>query len=236
MQKFIYTGPSWAELSYELLINFTIWPNYTNLALEWNLNCYNVAKRANSNYNCIDSVKALNKDTPVVWLLCEPLIHIYYQTTYKIKDYLTAKDHLSYRQEELQQQLVAMNDLGLPIGIIGSHSDIRQSDIAGFKNLSIIHPSWQNFLANEAGIQPNEYNWGYDVAHLMLFKNKNIQPSDQLIMDTYDGLEFWHELQNKKVFFDVHPNKLGTIKFAKHIKQQVVDFINQPRPNQSSHV
>jgi hypothetical protein len=232
MQKFIYTGPSWAELSFEPLFQFTRWPNYTNLALEWELNCYNVSRCANSNYKCIDSVRALNKDAPVVWVLCEPLIHILLKDTSRIKDYLTAKDHVAYRQEELQQQLTAMNDLGLPIGIIGSHSDIRQADIEGFKNLSIIYPSWQNFLAEEVGVQPNVYNWGYEVAHVMIYRNKDIRPSDQLIMDICDGEEFWDKLEKGKVFFNSHPNKLGTIKFAKHIKQQVVDFILR-RPIQS---
>jgi hypothetical protein len=234
MQNFIYTGPSWAELSFEPIFNFSVWPNYTNLALEWKLNCYNVAKCANSNYNCVDSVKLLNKDLPVIWLMCEPLIHTLFQNPSTIKDYLTAKDHLSFRQEELHRQLTAMNDLGLPIGIIGAHTDIRQSDIAGFKNLSIIHPSWQNFLADKIEVRPNEYNWGYDVAHLMLFRHPNIQPSDQLIMDIYDGLEFWLELQNKKVFHIVHPNRFGNILFAAHIKQQVVNFIDLCLPNIAS--
>lgn len=225
MQKFIYTGPSWGELSYEPIINFNVWPNYTNLALEWNLNSYNVAKRANSNYKCIESVKLLNKDLPVVWVMCEPLVHLLVENSPLITEYLTTKDHLAFRQELLVAELTAMNDIGLPIGIVGAHSDIRQKDIEGFKNLSIIHASWQNFLAADVSVTPNEYNWGYEVAHIMMSRYPDIRPSDQLIMDTYDGLEFWQEMQNKKVFFHVHPNKLANVKFAKHTKQRVVDFI-----------
>lgn len=233
MQKFIYTGPSWGELSFEPIFHFSHWPNYTNLALEWKLNSYNIAKRANSNYKCIESVKLLNKDLPIVWVMCEPLIHILFESIPLTIDYLKAKDHLKFRQELLQQQLCAMNDLELPIGIIGAHSDIRQSDIQGFKNLSIIHPSWQNFLADSVGVKTNEYNWGYEVAHLMISKYKDTQPGDQLILDTYDGLEFWQELQNRKVFFHSHPNRQGNIIFAKHIKQQVENFINLPCPVKS---
>ena len=223
MEKFLYTGPSWGELSYEPMEGFDVYPNYTNLALEWNIPCYNVAKRANNNYQCIDSVKSLNKDLPVVWVMCEPLVAILHDTPAQ-HEYLQCKDHLAFRQELLQQQLRAINELGLPIGIIGAHSDIRQRDIACFGNLSIVHPSWQNFLATSVNVQTRNYNWGYEIAHVMFRVFQDIRPTDQLVMDMYDGLDFWKKLEKEKVFCDVHPNKQGNIKFAEHIKQSVINF------------
>ena len=224
MEKFIYTGPSWGELSYEPMEGFDVYPNYTNLALEWNIPCYNVAKRANNNYQCIDSVRALNKDLPVVWIMCEPLVSILHNATAQ-HEYLQAKNHLAFRQDLLQQQLTAMNDIGLPIGIIGAHSDIRQSDIDNFSNLSIIHPSWQNFLASQASVESRNYNWGYEIAHVMFRVFLDVKPTDQLVMDMYDGLEFWCQLEKEKVFCDVHPNRIANIKFAEHIKEQVIKFV-----------
>lgn len=231
MEKFIYTGPSWGELSYEPMQDFDVWPNYTNLALEWDIPCYNVAKRANNNYQCIDSVRALNKDLPVVWIMCEPLVAILNDGP-RQHEYLQSKDHLAFRQELLQQQLCAMNDLGLPIGIVGAHSDIRHSDITGFNNLSIIHPSWQNFLARQTTVPSRNYNWGYEIAHVMFRVFPEVKPSDQLVMDMYDGLDFWRLLEKEKMFYVAHPNKSGTIQFAEHIKQQIVDFILH-HPNQT---
>jgi hypothetical protein len=226
MEKFIYTGPSWGELSYEPMENNDVWPNYTNLALEWDIPCYNLAKRANNNYQCIDSIQALNKDLPVVWVLCEPLVAILHNGPLQ-HEYLQSKDHLAFRQELLQQQLTAMNDLGLSIGIVGAHSDIRQSDIDNFSNLSIIHPSWQNFLANQVGVQSRDYNWGYEIAHVMFRVFPEVKPTDQLVMDMYEGLDFWERLEKEKVFCDVHPNKLGNIKFAKYIKEKVIKFVSR---------
>lgn len=230
MEKFIYTGPSWGELSYEPMQDFDVWPNYTSLALEWNIPCHNIAKRANNNYQCIDSVKALNKDLPVVWVMCEPLVAILHNVPAQ-HEYLQCNDHLSFRQDLLQQQLSAMNNIGLPIGIVGAHSDIRQQDVDNFSNLSIIHPSWQNFLASTASVESRNYNWGYEIAHVMFRVFPEVKPTDQLVMDMYDGLDFWKKLEREKVFCDVHPNKLGNIQFAEHIKQRVADFILR-RPSQ----
>jgi hypothetical protein len=135
VKTFVYTGPSWGELSYEPQVDFDVWPNYTNLALEWNLPCENTARRANSNFNCIDSVR--QHDGPVVWVMCEPLVAILHNMPLQ-RQYLQVQDHLSFRQALLMQQLDAMNRLGRPIGIVGAHSDIRSSDIEGFDNLTII--------------------------------------------------------------------------------------------------
>ena len=224
MEKFIYTGPSWGELSYEPMQDFDVWPNYTNLAVEWNIPCYNVARRANNNYQCIDSVKSLNKDLPVVWIMCEPLVAILHNVPAQ-HEYLQSTNHLAFRQNLLHEQLSAMNDLGLPIGIVGAHSDIRQEDIYNFSNLSIIHPSWQNFLASQVGVESRDYNWGYEIAHVMFRVFPEVKPNDQLVMDMFDGLDFWKQLEKERVFCDVHPNKQGNIKFAEFIKQQVTDFI-----------
>lgn len=226
MEKFIYTGPSWGELSYEYMEDFDVWPNYTNLALEWNIPCYNVARRANNNYQCIDSVQELNKDLPVVWVMCEPLVAILHNVPLQ-HEYLQSKNHLAFRQDLLHDQLSAMNNIGVPIGIIGAHSDIRHEDITNFGNLSIIHPSWQNFLAKQVGVESRDYNWGYEIAHVMFRVFPEVKPNDQLVMDMFDGLDFWKQLEKEKVFCDVHPNKQGNIKFAELIKQSVADFITK---------
>ena len=224
MEQFIYTGPSWGELSYEPMQDFDVYPNYTNLALEWNIPCYNVAKRANNNYQCIDSVRSLNKDLPVIWIMCEPLVAILHNVPAQ-HEYLQSNNHLAVRQDLLHEQLRAMNDLGLSIGIVGAHSDIRQQDINNFSNLSIIHPSWQNFLADKVNVQSRNYNWGYEIAHVMFRVFPEIKPNDRLVMDMYDGLDFWQQLEKENVFCDVHPNKQGNIQFAELIKQRVIDFI-----------
>lgn len=224
MKAFVYTGPSWGELSYEPREDFDQWPNYTNLALEWNLPCENTARRANSNLDCIDSVRRY--DGPVVWIMCEPLVAILHNIPLQ-RQYLQVDDHLSFRQALLIQQLDAMNHLGRHIGIVGAHSDIRTSDIRGFDNLSIIDSSWQNFLADLTNIKDRSYNWGYEIAHVIMQVNKDISPSTKLINDVYEGLDFWKSLEKQKVFCDVHPNRAGTEEFARHTKDRLVKFLNE---------
>jgi hypothetical protein len=222
VKTFVYTGPSWGELSYEPTQDFDVWPNYTNLALEWNLHCENTARRANSNFNCIDSVRQY--DGPVVWIMCEPLVAILHNMPLQ-RQYLQADDHLSFRQALLIQQLDAMNRMGRKIGIVGAHSDIRPSDIEGFANLEIVDTSWQNFLARLTGTKERSYNWGYEIAHVILSVNKDVTPSAKLVNDVYEGLEFWKELESKKVFCDVHPNRKGNEEFARHTKDKLISFL-----------
>jgi len=156
--------------------------------------------------------------------MCDPLVAILHNVPAQ-HEYLQSNNHLAVRQDLLHEQLRAMNDLGLSIGIVGAHSDIRQQDINNFSNLSIIHPSWQNFLADKVNVQSRNYNWGYEIAHVMFRVFPEIKPNDRLVMDMYDGLDFWQQLEKENVFCDVHPNKQGNIQFAELIKQRVIDFI-----------
>jgi hypothetical protein len=225
MKKCVYTGPSWAELSYEPREDFDRWPNYTNLALEWNLNCENTSRRAYNNFDCIDQVRKY--DGAVVWVFCEPLVAILHNMPLQ-RQYLRVKDHLSFRHALLMQQLDAMNRMGRPIGIIGAHSDIRKEDLEGFSNLEILDSSWQNFLAQHVDkyFQPH-YNWGYEIAHVIMQVNKDIEPSEQLVNDVFEGFEFWKYLERRGVFCDVHPNRLGNELYAKHTQDIVKKFIER---------
>jgi len=251
MSQFIYTGPSWAELSYDKIPNWRTydpslprWINWpyphdweaisTNLAKQWDISYIDVAQRGASNSSRTSEVQKhiSGNNYPIIWVLCEPLVHTLTDNTAPLslslrKEYLTVSDHFLIRRVLKRQQLAAMNNLNRRIGIIGAHSDITDQDVSEFKNLTIIDHSWQNFLANLAGVKPREYNFGYEVAQRIIHGHQDLTPNAKLVNDVYEGLEFWKTLEDKGVFCDVHPNRYGTEEYAKYTKDRVVKFINE---------
>jgi len=230
MKKFIYTGPSWAELSYDNIPDWDV--NNTNLAKEWGMPYIDYAARGHSNSSRASLIQNDKNNYPIIWIMCEPLVgHLHDPTSPLSKslqtEYLITSNHSAVRQTINLMQLDAMNRLNRPIGIVGAHSDIIESDIKYFKNLTIIESSWQNFLADIAGIARQPYNFGYEISHRMIHGNQNLIPSNKLIDDVYNGLEFWKKLEKHGLFYDVHPNRTATELFARHVKNKVVKFINE---------
>jgi hypothetical protein len=238
MKPFVYAGPSWAKRSFDDPDkNIEI----SNLAKEWELPYFNCAEEGSNNLQQVQYVKNTLTDLPIIWVMCEPLVELtisddtlsrsnLYRVHRKkalIKKYLNTPDHLSVRQIINFEQLSAMNALNRPIGLIGGHSDIQDSDITFFKNITIIDHSWQNFLAKLAGIDYNQYNFGFEISHRILHGNHDIAPSDKLVNDIYQGLEFWKLLEKKNLFYEVHPNRVATEEYAKYLKDKVIEFIEK---------
>jgi len=238
MKPFVYAGPSWAKRSFD---NVAKNIEVSNLAKEWELPHFSCAKEGSNNLEQVQYVKNTPTDFPIIWVMCEPLVKLtvpdgmfstnslyrIYRKKALIKKYLSTPDHLSIRQIINFEQLSAMNALNRPIGLIGGHSDIQDSDIIFFKNITIIDNSWQNFLAKLAGIEHNQYNFGYEIAHRILHGNQDITPTDNLINDIYQGFEFWEELEKKDLFYQVHPNKIGNQEYAKYLKDKVIEFLRK---------
>jgi hypothetical protein len=93
----------------------------------------------------------------------------------------------------------------------------------------VIHPSWQNFLAQRCGLDAF-YGWAADVGHRWLHGivipdygppesvelGKNSSPA--VVDEIYTVFNCnWHVLQKHKLFVGCHPNILGNQLFAKEI-------------------
>ena len=110
----------------------------------------------------------------------------------------------------------------MPVGLIGAHSDIFDCD---YENIEIIHPSWQKFLGNIAGIEIKN-GWGAEVAHRWLvyeFPNSSI--CKEAVEMISENLDAWIKLELNNLFYQVHPNRRGNILFANEIKSKVNSFM-----------
>ena len=164
--SFIYVGPSWAATSFGH-------EEPTNLLEQWKLSAVNYSQRGKRNLDFI-RIPDYNIDRPCVWVFCEPLVELFKGVRNPqegdrdypgIASYLDSVDHRLHHSKLKRQQLEQMNNLGVPIGLIGSHCDVYESDIQGLENLSIIHPSWQQWMKDQCQLTDFTLNFGCDIAN-----------------------------------------------------------------------
>jgi hypothetical protein len=239
-EKFVYTGPSWAARSYDPpgTLEFK---NPTNLAKEWQIPFFDVSKPGTTILNRIYAVKELDNTTlPIVWVYNEPIGCLTEATGLSKEQFMQRSDWRDVWEDCNQFCLKTINDLNRPVLLIGAHSDIVNCD---YKNITVAHPSWQKFLAHQAGmsIKYNTVNvkmddggdffvsdcWGAEVLHKFMHEDPHITPSVEITNAVWDIFFFWKELEKANLFFDVHPNYQGNKLFAEHLTPTVIKFLQE---------
>jgi len=220
MSNILYVGPSWAHRSYDTNEGSEL--DYTNLARELDLDIVDLSRVGAGNMEMLEKVKGYTGDyLGIIWVYAEPVIDF---TKQEQDQFITSEDCDKLREIKHQQILQAIADLNCPIALIGAHSDVGYCNHA---NISIIHPSWQRFLAMSTGTNI-EYAWGADVAHrIFLEEYRNIKPSKKLVNMIISTFKSWREMESKNVFKWVHPNQNGNSLFAKAIEKDLTSWINR---------
>jgi hypothetical protein len=245
----LYLGPSWAVQSYESPIGKHD-PVKINLAQELQLTNYTVlAQYANGNLDQIRLAETFMEEHPelapfnIVFVVGNSLRDGYiYSGVSQIewaKIFLTSKDPIDLVQSEEQRFYRQVNSFGIPVALIGAHTDVS---CESHDNITVIHPSWQNFLANQCvtntpHIEPF-YGWAADVAHTWLQGiviptvgppvpfDLGGNPSVVVVDEITKIFEIWRKLENYKLFRGVHPNILGNQLFAKEIANSFNKWID----------
>jgi hypothetical protein len=242
----LYLGSSWAVQSFETTTGIDD-PVKTNLAQELELLDYtSLALYANSNYDQLQVAEEFMQQNPelapfrIVWITANSL-----QDGHKIsgvsqiefaRAFLASDNPLGIVKTLEQQFYRKLNSLGIPVALIGAHTDI---ECESFENITVIHPSWQNFLGQRCGLN-SFYGWPADIAHRWLqgivipdrgppehFKlEANPSPAvvDEIHMLFDDN---WRTLEKNKLFKGAHPTILGNQLFAQEIKQSVNNWIDK---------
>jgi hypothetical protein len=222
MSNILYVGPSWANRSYDTPMGEET--DYTNLYKELNLDVDDLTKLGATNdffLRMLDKNSHSNYNLPysgIIWVYCEPISDIQDQ-----KSLIESEDFWQIRSKKNKDTLQRINDIGVPIALIGAHSDIVDCD---FSNITVIHPSWQKFLADYSNTKLN-HGWGCEVGHrLLLGEFPKAKASKNIVNYISDTWGVWCKLDLNRVFCWCHPNKLGTELFAKEIKNNVQSWYN----------
>ena len=221
MTKILYVGPSWAARSYDTPDGSEL--DYTNLIQELNLSVVNLSRPGASNMEMLDVVKDYNEDyDAIIWTLSEPLTDPIWDQQ-KIKNMFESDNFWEMRIELMQRAFKHISSIGCPVALIGGHSDIINCD---YDNITIIHPSWQKFLAESVGVEL-EHGWGAEVAHrILMTEAQDIVPSMSVVDLVSDTFKSWHTMELKRVFNWCHPNKNGNKLFAKEIEKSLNTWIS----------
>jgi hypothetical protein len=228
--KYIYAGPSWAARSYDTIEGTEL--DFTNLSMEWKISFHDISARGCNNCASITRIKDYRGSLPIIMVLAEPLMDIDINRSKcdsaACEEFLQCDDVEGYRRILMHDTLTQLNQLGRPVGLIGGHTDITDTQVLGFDNLTIIDSSWQQFLSDHSIQQPIT-GWGVDVAHRIfrniLFVNSKVSDAVLNAMDTqfaiWDALAKYHT----PLFLGVHPNRKGTELYAAYLKDKVAIFI-----------
>jgi hypothetical protein len=238
----LYLGPSWAVQSFESPGGEHD-PVKTNLAQELELKDYtSLALYASSNFDQLALAQEFIQQHPelapfrIVFVSANTLsdgpdLFNLSQVDFA-KTFLLSNDPLDMIQSLEQQFYQHLNQLGVPVALIGAHTDVT---CQSHDNITVIHPSWQNFLVKHAGLN-SVYGWAADVGHRWLqgivipevgepeHFELGRDPSPAVVEEIHKIIfDTWMEIEKHKLFRSCHPSILGNQLFAK----EIADSFNQ---------
>jgi hypothetical protein len=244
----LYLGASWAEQSYES-VNGRNDPVKTNLARELELVNYTslAAQRGNSSLTQVEFAQEFMHQHPelapfrIVFVTANTLDdgHNIFNISRVdfARKFLTTEDPIGLTQhlEELFYQ--KLNALNVPVALIGASIDVTCKN---HDNITVIHPSWQNFLAQKCNCNiPSFYGWNAGIADRWLHgvTIPDVGPPERfelgssvspvLINELKNIKSYWKIMRKHKLLVGGHPNILGNQLFAQEIKQSVNNWIDK---------
>jgi hypothetical protein len=116
------------------------------------------------------------------------------------------------------------------MALIGAHTDIVDFDFA--KNITVLHPSWQNFLGSCCELD-KFFGWPCEIANLWLQGRLDyntyipqVKPSKSVVFEIDRLMSKWTTLQLNNLWNGVHPSILGNQLFAKEIADSFNKWID----------
>lgn len=219
----LYVGSSWAVRSFDTPGGDE--EHYTNLYKELNLDVINLAQCGTGNFEMLDLVKRWSTDYDgVIWVFAEPLRDpIWNHDSLTV---LIESDDFWLQRNNIYQQTISRiaQETSRPIAMIGATSDI---DDHGYSNISVIHKSWQKFLASKVDVDL-KVGWGADTLHnMIMIECPQARPSIAVVDAISDQFRFWKQMELRRVFNHVHPTSLGNQLFADEIQPRIRQWIDK---------
>ena len=233
----LYLGPSWAVQSYESFSGNDDVVK-TNLAQELGLsNFTQIAKYGKSNLSQLISAKKFMEDNAnlapfnILFVMSESLsngpAHYNLSAEKFAHDFLTSDDPIAIIKNLEIDFYRQLSNLQIPMALIGAHTDIVDFDFA--KNITVLHPSWQNFLGSCCELD-KFFGWPCEIANLWLQGRldyntyiRQVKPSKSVVFEIDRLMSKWTTLQLNNLWNGVHPSILGNQLFAK----EIADSFNQ---------
>jgi len=231
MTDYILCGDSWAEKAFDndnynkektdqdiciadmLIGNYDtcITPGYGNLDV--------LDKLVNSK---------VNENMPLLWIFTEPGRD--WGRVYNVDefDWLKLENYIDLRQECIDLILREIsNTIKNPIAFIGGLSDFT-TQIKLPSNWTVIHKSWQEFIANQLPDNRFKFGWGASDVGWRMFSN-NVVPSQQLTFLWDEQIKEWCYWEDNGYFCHEHPTLKATREFAEFISEDFNQWLNKTK-------
>ena len=225
--KFFFVGDSWASKAFTK-DNHKDWeslPGDTRLADFWNLAYDFHSLGGKGNLACLDYLveKQLPQDLPIVWIYTEPCRDYGRITGNDEYDWLRIDNVFEIRQELNQHILSTIrNRLPNPIALIGGLSDIDNA--SGF---TVIHSSWQQWIAEQIKFDNFKFGWGAPDVTWRMHTNKINRPGKKITYACVDWMKFYKEAELQEYMYMFHPGVKATKEFGEYTRPQIQDWIKQ---------
>jgi hypothetical protein len=225
-----YVGPTWAQKSFDspdLLIE------PTNFAKQWQLSYVEQVFSATPPLTIAQRVRT---DLPIVWVYSDPWGNVPDITGITFEDYVSRHDWFEIWQDCNDHILRTINDLGVPVLLIGTHCDIIGAN--DYSNITVAHVSMQKWMAQQVGLFtdnqvciPNEgividHCFAAEIYSKFLHENPAVCGDAGLKNRLIDHWVFWKQLENDGYMFDVHPTRKSYVEFAEVLRPKLLDFLN----------
>jgi len=228
MKQLLYVGSSWAVKSFAETDDATD----TSIEQECNLKSKayvtKLCQNGTSNLDMLDKVKRFGfLKYGIVWLYCEPILDIERLGICTREEFLTSPNSWELRSIANKRILQEMNNLNMPIALIGAHSDVIDCD---YENITVINNSWQSFLLDSlnydyVGADRIVQGWGAEVAHRWMAQ-LGVSPTKELTDKIIEIFRRWSLLIKEDLFWEVHPTSKATKLFAKEIEKPLYEWID----------
>ena len=261
MNEFLYTGDSTAFKAFETPDGNDELSQLVSigklLEVSTGKKMIDVSHYARPNTRLADYVLKINKQAPVIWLFACPVASLFWRehnnawpaihssNTDLAYELITAVNYNEIYNQIANDELNVINNIGLPIGLIGGSGDISEEQIVNYKNLSIIHPSWYQYLAKAADIPLQSKHMLAELLHVIVnifFPAKGIVwnqlwqvdrnfynniPVNQSLIDDIYKIYSWREaMHNARYICHNHPNVKSNVLFHNLIKDKAKDYLN----------
>jgi len=234
MYNFIFAGDSWAlkgftEENYHYS-NEDPMPGDVRLADHWPwLYDYCLAP-GKGNIFCMEKLRKKNVDPkiPVIWVFTEPGRDYGLITGRPEFEWIESENIFEIRKSLEKETFSRIRDeIKNPIGFIGGLSDI-DIDLAEYYGFTVLHPSWQQWIAKKLNSQWFKFGWGAcDIGWRADYNN--VVPGKTATFAWDEQIKEWSWWEEQGYFCHEHPTPMANQEFAKYILPIVERWLNEQR-------
>ena len=226
----VFAGDSWASKGFTADNHqvFHAQPNDVRLADFWGLDydlCITPGK-GNLDLLQIITSKNIHPTVPVVWIYTEPgrdFGRICQQPEF---GWMTDENIFTIRKDLDKKILLEIkNTLQNPIALIGGLSDVDK-DLAESLGFTVLHPSWQRWIADKLNSQWFKFGWGAsDIGWRM--HSDGVRPSRAATFAWDEQIKEWCWWQEQGYFCHEHPTPRANAEFAEYLLPTVKSWLEK---------